>query len=120
MRIDSDCFERGGRGPEEKTHAVARTMTPALRVALFPQRLPGGPIDFDVELGGARTPGRILPEDPEYAAAVEAIETHVWRRTMAGPVPPSLELPVERVRAMTARRLPSGSCSAQPQPRRGQ
>ena len=75
-----------------------------LRVSLLPQRLPGGPIDFDVELGGVRTPGQLLPEDPEYPAAERAIETHVWTRTMAGPVPPTIELPAERVKAMTARR----------------
>ena len=77
--------------------------TAVVRVALFPQFPPGGPIDFDVELGGARTPGQILPDDPEYVAAETVIATHVWTRTMAGPVPPTLDLPAERVTAMTAR-----------------
>lgn len=75
-----------------------------VRLSLLPHRLPGGPIDFDVQLGGTRVAGQILPEDPEWAAAERAIATHVWTRTMAGPVPPVLELPIERVKAMTARR----------------
>lgn len=73
------------------------------RTAIFPQR-PLGPIAFDVELGGTRTPGQVLPEDPEYPAAERAIETHVWTRTMAGPVPPTLEVAVERVKEMAGRR----------------
>lgn len=73
-------------------------------LSLFPQRPPGGPIDFDVVLGGVRTPGQIHPEDPEFAAAEKAIETHVWPMTMAGPVPPTLDVPIERAKAMTARR----------------
>jgi hypothetical protein len=72
-------------------------------VALFPQRPVGGPILFDVQLGGSRVEGRILSSDPEYTAADEAIEKYVPKWTMAGPTAPTLELPVARVHELLRR-----------------
>ncbi len=75
-----------------------------LRITLFPQRPVGGPIDFDVELGGTRVSGQIHREDAEFAAAAAAIDGHVPQWTMAGPTPPTLETTVERVRELVKRR----------------
>ncbi len=72
-------------------------------VELFPQHPPAGPIDFDVTLKEGRLKGQILGSDPEFRPAKEAIAGHTFRWTMAGPVPPKLELPVERVRELLRR-----------------
>jgi hypothetical protein len=79
-------------------------MSTSVRVVLFAQRPVDGPIDFDVVLSGAKVEGRILRADPEWDAADEAIRTHVYEMTFAGPTAPGLELPVERVRELVARR----------------
>jgi len=99
---DADAGARPSRDSVPYSRGIAVSARVAL--SLFSQRPPGGPIDFDVALGGIRTPGRILPEDPEYAAAEKVIAEHVWAMTMAGPVPPTLDVPIERAKAMTARR----------------
>lgn len=74
-----------------------------ISVDLFPQHPPAGPIDFDVTLKEGRLKGQILGTDPEFLAAKEAIARHPFRRTMAGPIPPKLELPVERARELLRR-----------------
>ena len=79
-------------------------MSTVVRVTLFLQRPVGGPIDFDVELGGSKVSGQIHREDPEFEAAERAIETHEPKWTMAGPVPPTLELSLERVTELASRR----------------
>jgi hypothetical protein len=77
---------------------------PALvTVNLFPQSLVSGPILFDVQLGGARVEGRVLSCDLEYAAADNAIETYVPKRTMAGPTARTLERPVARLHELVRR-----------------
>lgn len=75
-----------------------------VRVSLLPQRPPGGQIDFDVHLGGTRVEGRILPGDPEWAVADMAITKHVTGWTFAGATAPTIEVPVERVNELAARR----------------
>lgn len=75
-----------------------------LCIPLYPQRPAGGPIDFDVELGGTKVSSQIHRENPEFAAAEGAIVTHLWARTMAGIVPPMLEVSIGGAKAMTARR----------------
>lgn len=75
-----------------------------LRITLFPQRPVGGPVNFDVEVGGTKVSGQIHREDPEFAAAAAAIDGHVPRWTMAGPTPLTLETTVGRAKELVKRR----------------
>lgn len=74
-----------------------------ITVILFPQHSRGGPISFDLHLPNGGVAGEILAIDPEYAAAVEAILSHVPQWTTVGPSSPTIEVPADRVKELVQR-----------------